>query len=144
MKLKEIGRKKMIFRSRFKCLRAVKQFLEDYFTYTGKKNMLIQKIDYAKMTEHSLQATGVEKLTIDKLAFKSKRVAFVNLKADNQAIEKASKKKVLTCWVAVTITISKNAHPRKLLQCLIQERSQGWLLQSYVSEGGKLYGKEIH
>lgn len=45
------GSKETIFRSRFKCLRVSKKDGEDYFTYAGRINKLMEKVDYKKMSE---------------------------------------------------------------------------------------------
>ena len=45
------GLKESTFRSRFLCLRAAKNSSEDYFTYIGRINTLIQKMDFSTMTE---------------------------------------------------------------------------------------------
>ena len=49
------GLKETVFRSRFKCLRVTKNSAEDYFTYAGRINMLVQKIEYQKMTENDFK-----------------------------------------------------------------------------------------
>ena len=87
------------------CLRAAKTTSENYFTYAGRINTLVQKIDFSKMTEdqfkyvlfivglNSAEESDVDteesdenKLTIDKLVIESQR--FVSLRSDNRAIEK--------------------------------------------------------
>lgn len=48
---RRFGLKETLFRSRFKCLRVAKTSSEDYFTYAGRINTLVDKMVYKKMTE---------------------------------------------------------------------------------------------
>lgn len=45
------GLKETVFQSRFKCLHVSKTPFEDFFTYAGRINRLVTKIDFKKMTE---------------------------------------------------------------------------------------------
>lgn len=111
------GLKETTFRSRFKCLRVAKVSSEDYFTYAGRINTLVQKIDYAKMSEDDFKCVLfivglnavdesdvrekllelVEKRSTDAGADTKKLTIdqlviegqrFVSLRSDNQEIEK--------------------------------------------------------
>ena len=111
------GLKETVFRSRFKCLRVVKNSAEDYFTYAGRINTLVQKIEYQKMTEDDFKCllfiiglnshgenevrekllSVVEKRQVADTDDEAKKLTidqlvveserFVSLRADNKAIE---------------------------------------------------------
>lgn len=49
------GLKETVFRSRFNCLKIRKKDDEDYFTYVGRINKSVQRIEYKKMTEEDFK-----------------------------------------------------------------------------------------
>jgi hypothetical protein len=49
------GMKETVFRSRFNCLKIRKKDEEDYFTFVGRINKLVQRIDFKKMTEEDFK-----------------------------------------------------------------------------------------